>query len=508
MSRRLRGARKLAAKYTGLHGVLSGKQVLKLNVTVGETPRQGVIRRRLAAIHRARKNIPVVEELPKRGFLDRSKDRLSRYSIFFKRTFDEELEEARRKERVHEIDQLFIAGQKQLQDLACEKDVLQRRPNPLWNYTVAPIPRQEAGNATNTTTSSLISATRKFNFPPQDLVDEYLDMLFLSQRLFKLNHTDLWKNAEDEDDEDELIDDIVPTSRTKNGNGKSSGNWLLRNGLGEKIGEATEKAAYKAVCRSIMSVLARSISSIHGANVMTFSDIRLSMEQAPNLPPISAGLIPGSGRGSNYATRAIQDAMHRGARKHRKKKYRKRRSQPDQGFMQREAVVETFLSHCQISAPLLKLFPLAWQRALLGNIITLVTAVFADFCEGLEFRLLGHKLQFAFTPLTEEDVLRGMTFEALNRRRAKAEDFEAAVQATARELSEQLNFMDRWHERALGSGMLRSQIADLIARLVLVLIDDVLGGARMDLWATQAGGPRLVAGLEYRTTPNYMGEKG
>jgi hypothetical protein len=51
------------------------------------------------------------------------------------------------------------------------------------------------------------------------------------------------------------------------------------------------------------------------------------------------------------------------------------------------------------------------------------------------------------------------------------------------------------------------QIATLIARLVLTLIDDVLGGARMDMWAAHAGGPRLVAGLEYRTTPQYMEER-
>jgi len=32
----------------------------------------------------------------------------------------------------------------------------------------------------------------------------------------------------------------------------------------------------------------------------------------------------------------------------------------------------------------------------------------------------------------------------------------------------------------------------------------VLSGAQMDLWAAQAGGPRMVAGLEFRTTSNYM----
>jgi hypothetical protein len=90
--------------------------------------------------------------------------------------------------------------------------------------------------------------------------------------------------------------------------------------------------------------------------------------------------------------------------------------------------------------------------------------------------------------------------DGFNRQKAKPEEFEAAVRATAEDMSENLKFLDRWHERALGSGMLRMQIATLIARLVLTLIDDVLGGARMDLWAAHAGGPRVVAGLEYRTT--------
>jgi hypothetical protein len=274
--------------------------------------------------------------------------------------------------------------------------------------------------------------------------------------------------------------------------------------LGEKIGEAAETAAYKSVCNSLMSVLARSLSSIHGLNVMTYSDIRLSMEQAPELPPVSAGMIPGSGRDSNYAKKALQDVMQRGARKNRKKR---KRSTKDREFLQRAAIVETLLSHCQISAPLLQLFPLAWQRALLSNIITLTTTVIGDFCEGIEFHILGHRLSFAFTPITEEDMLRGLMAGTVGQRQPPQEEFEAAVRATAAELSQELQFLDRWHERALGSGMLRSQIANLIARIVLTIVNDLLRGARMDLWTKQAGGPRLVAGLEYRTGPGgYMGE--
>jgi hypothetical protein len=335
--------------------------------------------------------------------------------------------------------------------------------------------------------------------------------MFGSGKLVRLNHTDLWRNNVDLDDDeyedDELVDrrkvDTNGRKRRTNGD-EGSGNWLLRYGLGEKIGEAAETAAYKSVCSAVMSVLARGLSSLHGLNVMSHSDIRLFMEQTPGLPPLAAGIIPGSGRSNNYAQGAIENAMRKGS----KKRKRKKRSSDDP-FIQRGAVVETLLSHCQISAPLLKLFPLAWQRAMLGNIITLVTAIMADFFEGMEFRILGHRLSFSFSPISESDMLRSLGSSAVDgfdRHRVRPEQFEAAVRVTAADLEEELKFLDRWHERILGSGMLRTQIANLIARLVLVLVDDVLSGARMDLWTSQAGGPRLVAGLEYRTSPTFVDE--
>ena len=229
---------------------------------------------------------------------------------------------------------------------------------------------------------------------------------------------------------------------------------------------------------------------------MKHSDIRLVLEQAPDLPRVGEGIIPGSS--SDYAQEAIRTVIRRKTRKS------KRRSKyaSEESFVQRDAVTEMLLSHVQISAPLLKLFPLAWQRAFLGNIITLATAIMADFFEGLQFQILGHSLSFAFTPITQEDMINhlGLSGGGFNRRRAKAEEFEAAVKATAEDIGDELKFLDRWHERALGSGVLRTQIANLIARIVLTLTDEVLSGARMDLWSAQAGGPRMLAALEYRTT--------
>jgi hypothetical protein len=511
VSSHLRTVRKAAAKVTGLHGVLSGKPRQPF-VGAVDDEQLGLVRRRLAAIDRARRNVERASAIaanvtatPRLFFWKRreTEDAENQYAFVLQKSSKEKLDEERRKERVKEIDKQMHAAQRQLMQLACEKDVLQKRPNPLWNYST-----DTSSNTAPSETSSdgSVAASRQFNFPPADLVDEYLDMLFSSGRLIKLNHTDLWRNgnADEYDDDDELASPMQrdESRKRRNGNGDSGGSWLLRNGLGEKIGQTAETAAYKAVCSAVMSVLARSISCLHGVNVMTYSDIRLSTEQAPDLPPISAGIIPGSGRNRNYAHDAFQDAMRRGARK---KRLNKRRD----NFIQRDAVVEMLTSQCQIAAPMLKLFPLAWQRAMLGNIVTMATAVIADFCEGIEFQILGHRLSFAFTPITEEDMIRGMVRDCFNNpRRTNPEQFEAAVRATAEDVGENLNFLDRWHERALGSGMLRTQIATLIARLVLTLTDDVLCGSRMDLWAAHAGGPRLLAALEYRETPNYMEEAG
>jgi hypothetical protein len=531
-----------------MHGLLSGKQQNLLGAQPDEEETTldeedlGQIRRRIAAIDRARKSVELKQEEDavagdgKRIFRRRRKERIAAKKTLEKLAEeqakkasdvspeitieiikqdeidqDEEgIAEQRRKERVKEIDRQMSQGQERLHELACEKDALQHRPNPLYNYTTTPI--RDGDN---------YKFSREFIFPPDSLVEDYLDDLFANGRLVRMNHTELWKSGFGfDDDEDEHIGDdlLTPsadasrlyqedkrnahTSREKrqnNGNG-GGGSWLLRQSigkggsLGEKIGEAAECSGYRAVCAAVMSSLARSISAIHGINVMTHSDIRLFVEQAPDLPPIGRNSLPQN----HYAQEAIRGAMMKGRSK-RKKKARL----SEEAFIQRDAVVETLLSHCQISAPLLKLFPLAWQRELLANMVTLITHVVSDFCDGIELQILGHSLTFSFKPITESDMIRhiGLAGKGLNHRRARPEEFEAALRATAEDVSQSLKFLDRWHERALGSGMLRAQIANLIARIVLTLADEVLSGARMDLWAAQAGGPRVVAGLEYRTTP-------
>jgi hypothetical protein len=346
-----------------------------------------------------------------------------------------------------------------------------------------------------------------------------------------MNHTQLWSAKSDSiDDDDESIgDDLLTPSADarklyenldqlergkvrRNGNGGGGGgSWLLRTGfgrnggsLGEKLGETIETAAYKGVCSAVMMVLARLLSSLHGVNIMSHSDIRVYIEQDPDLPPVNKQL------GENYAEETLKRAIRKGSKK-KKKRHSSHRSSTrqhgyelsDDAFIQRDAVVETLISHCQISAPLLKLFPLDWQRAMVGNIITLVTAIVSDFADGLQVQILGHALSVSFKPITEADMFQqiGVGGFRQNHRRSRPDEFEAAVMATAHDISESLTFLDgwlEWAERKVGGGVLRSQIGNLIARVVLTLVDEVLSGAKLDLWSSQANGPRLYAALEYR----------
>jgi hypothetical protein len=67
--------------------------------------------------------------------------------------------------------------------------------------------------------------------------------------------------------------------------------------------------------------------------------------------------------------------------------------------------------------------------------------------------------------------------------------FGAAVRAIAKDVSNELKFLDRWHEQALESDVLRAQIANMIARIVWTL------GTGRDMKRPYdgflAGGPRI-----------------
>lgn len=590
ISRQTRLLRKLAANLTGLHGLishkgrmlqnsshvdiliglncshdeessrledeispLSGRLSINNQTNASQALERGTRARRLAqTLFRRHSKAPSVNFLMTEESIHH--DSFSSRENSNRPTMPDDIDELQtRIDRVKDIDTLISKIQKKIAALQCEKDDLQSRPNPLFNYTS--ITNQTRASVTDgasdnhgaptlpTPQLSNISAistfpertSRVFSFPPNNFAAEYIDELVASGRLVLLNHTQLWQaspGAEDESDDEEIKDDIfsgadfadiyqstgskISVSKKKksefrdekrNRNGRAtSGSWLLRQSLGrglrlgEKIGETIEMATYKAICASIMSILARSVSALHGVNVMSHSDIRLYMET--DIAPSSKNSLPD---GDKYAEEEIVKAIRRSAKKKkRRSRYQGSRSHgnhvDESLFLQRDAVVETLISHCQISAPLLKLFPISWQRALLGNIIALVAAVVSDFADGMKIQILGHQLSLSFKPITASDVKQqlGSSDFRYNKRRSHQERFEEAVRATAEDVSKSLEFLDRWHERALGGRMLRAQIGNLIARIVLTLTDEVLSGAKFDLWSAQVGGPRIVAGLEFR----------
>ena len=99
-------------------------------------------------------------------------NRNSDYLIVTKKHLDlsPDAMEKRRRKRVEEIDRLIQRGSARLLELQCEKDDLQRRPNPLFNYT------KKYDPSTNQTFGD-VRTSRQFNFPPSELVNEYIDEL-------------------------------------------------------------------------------------------------------------------------------------------------------------------------------------------------------------------------------------------------------------------------------------------------------------------------------------------
>lgn len=199
VSRSLRKSRKLAAKLTGFHGLLSGKpyavqpnEEIETDKSANESRQH---QKRIEAIGKARERVERLSSestsFRRKSFFRRRRD--SEKSIIIdetaqmedaasdreERLAERERTEIIREERVKEIDRLIAEGQDRLQELICEKDVLQRRPNPLYNYTTGTV-ENETSNV-----SVGVQASRHFKFPPDDLVEEYLEMIFWSRRLTK-----------------------------------------------------------------------------------------------------------------------------------------------------------------------------------------------------------------------------------------------------------------------------------------------------------------------------------
>ena len=126
----------------------------------------------------------------------------------------------------------------------------------------------------------------------------------------------------------------------------------------------------------------------------------------------------------------------------------------------RDAVVETLISYCQISA--LKLFPLGWQRAIVGNILTLVTAVIFDFADGIQLSRTVRKNFDNSDPMNLSMPCGLLLKISANTDTGLLGDGWLG-----------------WLEKKIGGGILISQLSDLIERVVLTLIDKVWSGAWM-----------------------------
>ena len=367
---------------------------------------------------------------------------------------------------------------KRLRELAIEKDEIQNSPNPLRNAS----------------------------FVTDELIDEYIESLCHDNRLTLLNHTEIWSEDEDEtEEEDGIGDDIFkPAMRKENSHvTNSGGSWILRQTLGrdrsigEKLGETIETVVYRVVAKSVMNGICSAVGALHGISLMDTGDIRVYAVPSPNVK------LPGGSSPSDAAMYA-QHLMRAAIEKNSAGKGGAAQQASNPHFIQRQAITEELLSHCQVSAPLLKLFPIKFQRALLGNVISIVTSIVSDAVGNTRVRILGHKLTLDFSPVSEQDALeylrKQIQQQQSQQRKKKREHLEEAVNTIADKLAHELKFLDKVHHRLLGSGLLRVQVATLLARIILTLVDDLVGGFKIDFW----GGPRILAGLEIRAEENLI----
>jgi hypothetical protein len=197
ISRALRPVRKAAAKATGLHGFVSGKQytkdhprlrlensisgrtstVISIDEELGIHDVNALEAETLARRFASRKIRRRVQNARRRdrrrwGFRRGQQSPSPRGNVVYDYVVVPALDtspdaiERRRLKRVEEIDRLVRRGSERLLELQCERDDLLCAPNPLFNYT------KKYDPSTNHTFGD-VRTTREFNFPPPELVDEY-----------------------------------------------------------------------------------------------------------------------------------------------------------------------------------------------------------------------------------------------------------------------------------------------------------------------------------------------
>jgi hypothetical protein len=201
LSRALRPVRKAVARATGLHGFISRKQYTLLDpecIIIETTPtvisideelgihdvkaiEAELLARKFASQKmrrqeaRKRKNNPRGNSGRRWGFrrrqqiLSPNQNHLPSADIIVVPIIDAspDAPDQSRLKRVEEIDRLLHRGSERLLELQCERDDLLCAPNPLFNYT------KKAYDPSINTTFGVVRTTRQFNFPPQELVDEY-----------------------------------------------------------------------------------------------------------------------------------------------------------------------------------------------------------------------------------------------------------------------------------------------------------------------------------------------
>ena len=193
ISKALRGIRKSAAAYTGLHGFMSGKeyiietqQVLESDNTTSSTVisideelgihdtnaiQAEILARRVASRNRQRRVRNNNRQGRRWGFRRGHQATTpnivnSDYVVVSALDTSPDALEIRRRKRAEEIDLLLQRGSERLQELQCERDDLLCAPNPLFNYT------KKYDPSTNHTFGD-VRTTREFNFPSPELVNEY-----------------------------------------------------------------------------------------------------------------------------------------------------------------------------------------------------------------------------------------------------------------------------------------------------------------------------------------------
>lgn len=190
ISKALRGIRKSAAAYTGLHGFMSGKEyiieteqvlesdnttstVISIDEELGihdtNAIQAEILARRVASRNRQRRgrNNKGRRWGFRRGQQATTPNSInSDYVVVSALDTSPDALEIRRRKRAEEIDLLLQRGSERLQELQCERDDLLCAPNPLFNYT------KKYDPSTNHTFGD-VRTTREFNFPSPELVNEY-----------------------------------------------------------------------------------------------------------------------------------------------------------------------------------------------------------------------------------------------------------------------------------------------------------------------------------------------